>query len=110
MVRQRIILLLLMVFDGTSAIAVAGDASRGSHGAGKPVTITVGANSGIALQSEQLVKEALVLRLSAITQGNLNSPITFHKKPDVSYGRVIEIMGLVSAAGYRDVKLESAPQ
>ncbi len=110
MVRQRIISLLLLVFVGTSATAVAGDASNDSHRAGKPVTITIGENSGIALQSELIVKERPVTRLRAITQGKLNSPITFHMKPDVRYGRVIEIMGLVMAAGYRDIKLAAPTQ
>lgn len=110
MVKQLIISLLLMVFNGSSSAAAAGDTSQWPSSAGKPLTITVGENNGITLQSELLTKEVLVSHLHTITQSRLNTPITIYPEPNVSYGRIIEVMGLISAAGYRDVKLASPPQ
>lgn len=110
MLRRCTILLLLLAFCAAPASAAADNTPGNSQSASKPLTITVSENGNLTLQTEQLTKETLVARLHAITQGKLNTPIVFHVKRDVSYGRVIEAMGLVSADGYSDVKLEPAPR
>lgn len=110
MLRRCTILLLLLAFCAAPAGAAADNTPGNSQSASKPLTITVGENGSLTLQTEQLTKETLVARLDAITQGKLNTPIVFHVKRDVSYGRIIEVMGLVSAAGYSDVKLEPPPR
>lgn len=109
MLKRRILLLLMLAFLSTSAEAKADDAPHDNQHAGRPVTITVRENGGIMLQSESKAIADLASRLHAITQSKLNTPITFHVETNVSYGRVIEAMGLVSAAGYSDVKLEPTP-
>lgn len=110
MLKPRILLLLLLTFCIVSAKAAADDAARGSSQTSIPVTITVSTNSAITMQSETLTTETLVARLHALTLLKLDTPIVFYVEPNVSYGRVIEAMGLVSAADYDDVKLASPPQ
>ena len=63
------------------------------------------AEGRIFLQDTEIELEGLVPRLNAITANNPDVRIFVRGDKRIEYGRVMEIMGTVNAAGYRKVAL-----
>lgn len=73
----------------------------------EPLTITVDAKGILYLQETPLELEALVPRLVAITGSNPEARIYVRGDKTISYGRVMEVMGAISSAGFKKVALLS---
>jgi biopolymer transport protein TolR len=71
----------------------------------EPLVITINAEGKIYLQNAEIASDQLVPRLQAITNNNPNANIYVRGDRNISYGRVLEVMGLVSAAGFTKVSL-----
>ena len=71
----------------------------------EPLVITVNAEGKLFLQNTAVGDDELVPRLQAITQNNPNADIYVRGDRAISYGRVMEVMGMVSAAGFSKVSL-----
>ena len=71
----------------------------------EPLVITVNAEGKLFLQNTAVGDDELVPRLQAITQNNPNADIYVRGDRAISYGRVMEVMGMVSAAGFTKVSL-----
>lgn len=71
----------------------------------EPLVVSVNAEGRIFLQETEIQNEALVPRLQAITHNNPNSDIFVRGDRAINYGRVMEVMGLISAAGFDKVSL-----
>ncbi len=74
-------------------------------GADEPLTISVNAEGTIFLQETELELAALAPRLAAITGNNPDVRIFVRGDKAISYGRVMEVMGTINAAGFRKVAL-----
>jgi biopolymer transport protein TolR len=61
------------------------------------------------LQNDPIADDQLVPRLEAITKANPNADIYVRGDQAINYGRVMQIMGMVSAAGYQKVSLITEP-
>lgn len=72
-----------------------------------PLTITVDAKGILYLQETPLELEVLVPRLVAITGSNPEARIYVRGDKGISYGRVMEVMGAISSAGFTKVALLS---
>jgi biopolymer transport protein TolR len=72
-----------------------------------PLTVTVDAKGIIYLQETPLELEILVPRLVAITGSNPEARIYVRGDKGISYGRVMEVMGAINAAGFKKVALIS---
>lgn len=72
-----------------------------------PLTITVDAKGTLYLQETPLEIETLVPRLVAITGANPEARIYVRGDKKISYGRVMEVMGTMSSAGFKKVALIS---
>ena len=76
-----------------------------------PLTISVTAEGAIFLQETEVPLEALVAQLRAILASNQQQPgqperrIFVRGDRAISYGRVMEVMGTVSSAGFSRVAL-----
>lgn len=76
-----------------------------------PLTISVTAEGAIFLQETEVPLEALVAQLRAILTSNQQQPgqperrIFVRGDRAISYGRVMEVMGTVSSAGFSRVAL-----
>ena len=57
------------------------------------------------MQETELPTDSLVPRLQAITGSNPDAPLYVRGDKAINYGRVVEVMSLVSAAGFRKVSL-----
>jgi biopolymer transport protein TolR len=71
----------------------------------EPLVITVNAEGHIYIQDTQVPTDSLVPRLVAITDNNPNAVLYVRGDRNINYGRVLEVMSLVSAAGFKKVSL-----
>ena len=67
--------------------------------------ITINGEGHIFVQETELPTESLVPRLQAITGGNPDAVLYVRGDKAINYGRVLEVMSLVSSAGFRKVSL-----
>lgn len=75
----------------------------------EPLEISISRDGRIFLQESETAIDALVPRLDAITHQNAETQIYVRGDKGIDYGRVLEVMGLVTQAGFRKIALISAP-
>jgi len=107
-----VMLVLLIVFMITApllTVAVPVDLpktnARSASQDKEPLVITVDSHGKIYLQETAMESEALISRLKAITGANPDARIFVRGDRDLSYGRIMEVMGIVTSAGYNKVAL-----
>ncbi len=71
----------------------------------EPLVITVNNEGKIFIQDTMVPTEALVPRLQAITGANPDALVYVRADKSIDYGRVLEVMSLISAAGFQKVSL-----
>jgi biopolymer transport protein TolR len=71
----------------------------------EPLVITINGEGRIFIQESEVPTDSLVPRLQAITENNADAPLYVRGDRAINYGRVVEVMSLVSTAGYRKVSL-----
>jgi biopolymer transport protein TolR len=71
----------------------------------EPLVITVDGEGRIFLQETEIEPDILVPRLQAITANKLDTRIFVRGDKAIAYGAVIEVMGLIHAAGFTQVAL-----
>jgi biopolymer transport protein TolR len=71
----------------------------------EPLIITINGEGRIFLQETEVPTESLAPRLQAITGSNPDALLYVRGDRAINYGRVVEVMSLVSAAGFRKVSL-----
>lgn len=70
-----------------------------------PLVVSVDANGKSYLQETELQGDALIERLIAVSGSNPDARIYVRGDQKIHYGRVMEIMGEISAAGFSKVSL-----
>src|SRR3954452_14648769 len=71
----------------------------------EPLVITVNRDGAIFISETSVPVDSLVPKLQAITGGNPDAVLYVRGDKEINYGRVLEIMSLVNAAGFRKVSL-----
>src|SRR5436190_4639207 len=71
----------------------------------EPLTITLNREGAVFVGETSVAVDALVPKLQAITGANPDSVIYVRGDKEINYGRVLEVMSLVSSAGLRKVSL-----
>jgi biopolymer transport protein TolR len=71
----------------------------------EPLVITINVEGRIFIQESEVPTEALVPRLGAITGNNPDALLYVRGDKTLNYGRVLEVMSLVSTAGFHKVSL-----
>ncbi len=71
----------------------------------EPLVVTINAKGEIYLQETTIADDALVPRLEAITQNKPDSKIFVRGDKAIDYGRVMQVMGMIKAAGFTQVAL-----
>ena len=71
----------------------------------QPLVVTVNAEGRIFVQGAEVATDSLVPRLKAMTAADPDTPLYVRGDKEISYGRVLEVMSLVSAAGFHKVSL-----
>ena len=107
-----VMLVLLIVFMVTAPLLTVGvqidlpkTKAKILQGQDEPLAITIDAQGQVYLQDTEIDIEGLVPRLRAITDNNPDVRIFVRGDASVNYGRVMEVMGTINAAGYRKVAL-----
>jgi biopolymer transport protein TolR len=71
----------------------------------EPLAVTVDMNGQIFLQNTPVVVEELVPKLVAISNNGYSQRIFVRGDKSVGYGKVMEVMGLLNAAGFTRIGL-----
>ena len=71
----------------------------------EPTVITVQRDGAVFIQETSVPIESLVERLQAITGSNPEAVLYVRGDKEINYGRVLEVMSLVTAAGFHKVSL-----
>jgi biopolymer transport protein TolR len=76
----------------------------------KPVTIAVDTEGRVFLNDDEVQPQDLASRLSTLAgSGGAEQRIYVRGAKDVNYGRVAEVMSLITAAGFKKVALITEP-
>jgi len=71
----------------------------------EPLSITVKRDGTIYLQKEKVLQAALVDKLTAISSNGYNQRIFVRGDTQANYGKVMEVMGILAAAGFTHIGL-----
>jgi len=71
----------------------------------EPLVISVDKTGAIFIQETPVALEALTPRLLAITQNKSDTTIYVRGDQAINYGRVVEVMGLLTGAGFTKLSL-----
>jgi biopolymer transport protein TolR len=71
----------------------------------EPLVVTISAEGRIYLQSKPLRLDDLVPKLRAVTGANPDARIFVRGDKQLAYGKIMEVMGSISAAGFSKVAL-----
>jgi biopolymer transport protein TolR len=71
----------------------------------EPLSITIKRDGTIFLQKEQIPEESLVDKLTAIAANGYNQRIFVRGDTQANYGKVMEVMGVLAAAGFTHIGL-----
>lgn len=111
-----VMLVLLIVFMVTAPLLTAGvqvdlpqSRAAGLPGQDEPLAVTIAADGTIHLQNAAVEMAQLAPRLLAITQENRDVRIFIRGDRNLVYGRIMEVIGTVNAAGFTRVALVSEP-
>lgn len=75
----------------------------------EPLTITVNREGTVFVQNASVPIDGLVEKLRLITGSDPDAVLYVRGDKDINYGRVLEVMSLVTAAGFHKVSLVAAP-
>jgi len=107
-----VMLVLLVIFMVTAPLLTVGVSvdlpkTRASAIAGEdePLAVSINAKGDIFLQDTEIKLDGLVPRLLAITGNNPDVRIFVRGDKSIDYGRVMQVMGTINAAGFRKVAL-----
>ena len=107
-----VMLVLLIVFMVTAPLLTAGvpvDLPKTRAQAlgqdREPLSVTIRSNGRIYLQNTPVAEDDLVPRLTAIASNGYDQRVFVRGDQSVDYGRVMEVMGLLSAAGFTHIGL-----
>ena len=67
--------------------------------------MTLTAQNKLYIQDSEIGEDALVARLVAITQNKPDTRVFVRADKTITYGRVMEVMGTISAGGFSKVAL-----
>ena len=107
-----VMLVLLIVFMVTAPLLTVGvpvdlpQTKAKALGQDKePLAVTVDKSGQIFLQNTPIVAEELVPKLEAISKNGYDQRIFVRGDTNVNYGKVMEVMGLLNAAGFTRIGL-----
>lgn len=107
-----VMLVLLVVFMVTAplmTVAVPIDLpktqARNISSDKEPLVVSIDSAGKVYLQERKMDLQDLVPKLQAITGANADARIFVRGDKDVSYGRIMQVMGTISASGFNKVAL-----
>jgi len=104
-----VLLIIFMVAAPLLTVGVPVDLPKTSanelQGDKEPLTITVNNDGKVFLQETEIEVTEIVAKLRAIAKGGYNERIYIRGDAQVNYGKVMQVMGTISAAGFNSIGL-----
>ena len=75
----------------------------------EPLTISINSKGEIYIQEHQVTYQKMIPKLLAIAKNRTDTRIYVRGDKNINYGRVLEVMGTLSGAGFSKVALISEP-
>lgn len=107
-----VMLVLLIIFMVTAPLLVPGvpvnlpdSEARALPEDTKPIEVTIDQNGALFIGDTAIDEKELIVRLKAITGNRTDAQIYIRGDSSNSYGRVMEVLGAINAAGFRQVAL-----
>jgi biopolymer transport protein TolR len=108
-----VMLVLLVIFMATAPLMTVGvpvnlPKSKGSQmpeNDARPLVISIRKDGQIFLQKSQISSAEIVPKLKTISKNGHTGPIYIRGDEGASYGYMMKIMGLISAAGFQHLAL-----
>ena len=112
-----VMLVLLVIFMITAPLLTVGvevdlpeTDSPPLAGDDEPLSITITGDGTTYLQETEVTLADLIPKLRAITERRPDVRIFIRGDREISYGRVMEVMGVLNAAGFNNVALVTEPR
>ena len=75
----------------------------------EPLTLTINSKGEIFIQETKVEYEKIIAKILAVSNNRTDTRIFVRGDKTINYGRVLEIMGTLSGAGFSKVALISEP-
>ena len=75
----------------------------------EPLTLTINAKGEIFIQEVKVEYEKIIPKILAVSNNRIDTRIFVRGDKNINYGRVLEIMGMLSGSGFTKVALISEP-
>tara|TARA_B100001250_G_scaffold62945_1_gene49410 strand:+ start:4104 stop:4520 length:417 start_codon:yes stop_codon:yes gene_type:complete len=75
----------------------------------EPLTLTINAKGEIFIQETKVEFEKIIPKILAVSNNRTDTRIFVRGDKTINYGRVLEIMGMLSGSGFTKVALISEP-
>ena len=107
-----VMLVLLIIFMVTAPLMTSGvsvdlpkTSAQPLNTDSEPLTVSINAEGAIFLQNEPVDLPDLVAKLQAIAQNNPDRRIFVRGDKELPYGRIMELMGIITQGGFTHVAL-----
>jgi biopolymer transport protein TolR len=107
-----VMLVLLIIFMVTAPLMTSGVSvdlpktdAKPMNTDSQPLTVSIDAAGKIFLQDQQVELPELVTKLQAIAQNNQDRRIFVRGDRELTYGRIMEVMGTITQGGFTKVAL-----
>ena len=111
-----VMLVLLIIFMVTAPLLTVGvqvdlpeSAADSLPDDQEPLTISINSKGEIYIQEHQVTYQKMIPKLLAIAKNRTDTRIYVRGDKTINYGRVLEIMGMLSGSGFTKVALISEP-
>ena len=75
----------------------------------EPLTLSINSKGEVFIQEHEVVFEKIIPKILAISNNRTDTRIYVRGDKTINYGRVLEIMGMLSGSGFTKVALISEP-
>ena len=111
-----VMLVLLIIFMVTAPLLTVGvqvdlpeSAADSLPDDQEPLTLSINSKGEIFIQEHQVEYDKVVAKILAIAKNRTDTRIYVRGDKTINYGRVLEIMGMLSGSGFTKVALISEP-
>ncbi len=103
-----VLLIVFMVAAPLMAVSVPVELAKSAatpKADAEPLTVTVDSDGSVSIGSTPVTKDNVVALIQQLSNGQTDQRIYLSGSKDVSYQQVMEIMGLIDAAGFTRIGL-----
>ena len=110
-----VMLVLLIIFMVTAPLLTVGvqvdlpESSADSSEEQEPLTLSINSKGEIFIQESKVEYDKIIAKVLAVSKNRTDTRIYVRGDKTINYGRVLEIMGLLSGSGFTKVALISEP-